>query len=293
MSAEIRRVGVIGAGQMGKGIAQVCAVAGLEVNLNDIAEDRIKEALADIDSSLARDIERHRLDDAARATALQRIQPAAEYAAFHDCDIVIEAATENEETKRAIFRELCPALKPEAIIASNTSSISITRLASITDRPERFIGIHFMNPVPRMQLVELIRGIATEDSTYESSRDFVLKLGKTVTVSEDFPAFIVNRILLPMINEAIYTLYEGVGSVDSIDTAMKLGANHPMGPLQLADFIGLDVCLSVMQVLHEGLADSKYRPCPLLVKYVEAGWLGRKTKRGFYDYRSGTPIPTR
>jgi 3-hydroxybutyryl-CoA dehydrogenase len=293
MSAEIRRVGVIGAGQMGKGIAQVCAVAGLDVNLNDISEERIKEALADIDSSMSRQIERHHLDDAARAIALQRIQPASAYAAFHDCDIVIEAATENEETKRAIFRELCPALKPEAIIASNTSSISITRLASITDRPERFIGIHFMNPVPRMQLVELIRGIATEDSTYESSRDFVLKLGKTVTVSEDFPAFIVNRILLPMINEAIYTLYEGVGSVDSIDTAMKLGANHPMGPLQLADFIGLDVCLSVMQVLHEGLADSKYRPCPLLVKYVEAGWLGRKTKRGFYDYRSGTPIPTR
>ena len=293
MSAEIRKVGVIGAGQMGKGIAQVCAVAGLEVNLNDISEDRIKEALTDIDTSLARDIERHRLDDAARAVAHQRIRPATEYAAFHDCDIVIEAATENEETKRAIFRELCPALKPEAIIASNTSSISITRLASITDRPERFIGIHFMNPVPRMQLVELIRGIATEDSTYERSRDFVLKLGKTVTVSEDFPAFIVNRILLPMINEAIYTLYEGVGSVDSIDTAMRLGANHPMGPLQLADFIGLDTCLSVMQVLHEGLADSKYRPCPLLVKYVEAGWLGRKTKRGFYDYRSGTPIPTR
>jgi len=293
MSAEIRRVGVIGAGQMGKGIAQVCAVAGLDVNLNDISEERIKEALTEIDSSMSRDIERHRLDDGARAVALQRIQPATDYAAFHDCDIVVEAATENEELKRQIFRELCPALKPEAIIASNTSSISITRLASITDRPERFIGIHFMNPVPRMQLVELIRGIATEDSTYESSRDFVLKLGKTVTVSEDFPAFIVNRILLPMINEAIYTLYEGVGSVDSIDTAMRLGANHPMGPLQLADFIGLDTCLSVMQVLHEGLADSKYRPCPLLVKYVEAGWLGRKTKRGFYDYRSGTPIPTR
>ena len=293
MNAEIRKVGVIGAGQMGKGIAQVCAVAGLDVSLNDISEDRIKEALTDIDSSMSRQIERHHLDDAARATALRRIQPAGGYAAFHDCDIVIEAATENEETKRQIFRELCPALKPEAIIASNTSSISITRLASITDRPERFIGIHFMNPVPRMQLVELIRGIATEDSTYESSRDFVLKLGKTVTVSEDFPAFIVNRILLPMINEAIYTLYEGVGSVDSIDTAMRLGANHPMGPLQLADFIGLDTCLSVMQVLHEGLADSKYRPCPLLVKYVEAGWLGRKTKRGFYDYRSGTPIPTR
>jgi 3-hydroxybutyryl-CoA dehydrogenase len=293
MSAEIRKVGVIGAGQMGKGIAQVCAIAGLDVNLNDVSEDRINEALTDIDAAMARDIERHRLDDSARAVVHQRIKPAADFAAFRDCDIVIEAATENEETKRQIFRELCPALKPEAIIASNTSSISITRLASITDRPERFIGIHFMNPVPRMQLVELIRGIATEDSTYESSRDFVLKLGKTVTVSEDFPAFIVNRILLPMINEAIYTLYEGVGSVDSIDTAMRLGANHPMGPLQLADFIGLDTCLSVMQVLHEGLADSKYRPCPLLVKYVEAGWLGRKTKRGFYDYRSGTPIPTR
>jgi 3-hydroxybutyryl-CoA dehydrogenase len=293
MSAEIRKVGVIGAGQMGKGIAQVCAVAGFDVELNDISEERIKEALADIDQHIARDIERNRLDDAARAAALQRIHPANDYAAFHDCDIVVEAATENEELKRQIFRQLCPALKPEALIASNTSSISITRLASITDRPERFIGIHFMNPVPRMQLVELIRGIATEDSTYETSRDFVLKLGKTVTVAEDFPAFIVNRILLPMINEAIYTLYEGVGSVDSIDTAMRLGANHPMGPLQLADFIGLDVCLSVMQVLHEGLADSKYRPCPLLVKYVEAGWLGRKTKRGFYDYRSGTPIPTR
>ena len=293
MSAEIRKGGVIGAGQMGKGIAQVCAVGGLDVSLNDISEERIKEAVADIDHSMARDIERHRLDDTARAAALQRIKPATEYAAFADCDLVIEATTESEELKRSIFRELCPALKPEAIIASNTSSISITRLASVTDRPERFIGIHFMNPVPRMQLVELIRGIATEDSTYETSRDFVLKLGKTVTVSEDFPAFIVNRILLPMINEAIYTLYEGVGSVDSIDTAMRLGANHPMGPLQLADFIGLDVCLSVMQVLHEGLADSKYRPCPLLVKYVEAGWLGRKTKRGFYDYRSGTPIPTR
>jgi 3-hydroxybutyryl-CoA dehydrogenase len=293
MSAEIRKVGVIGAGQMGKGIAQVCAVAGLDVFLNDISEGRVKESIAEIDSSMAREIERHRLDDTARAAALQHIKPAPDYAAFAECDIVIEAASESEETKRAIFRQLCPALKPEAMIASNTSSISITRLASITDRPERFIGIHFMNPVPRMQLVELIRGIATEDATYEASRDFCLKLGKTVTVSEDFPAFIVNRILLPMINEAIYTLYEGVGSVDSIDTAMKLGANHPMGPLQLADFIGLDVCLSVMQVLHEGLADSKYRPCPLLVKYVEAGWLGRKTKRGFYDYRSGTPIPTR
>jgi 3-hydroxybutyryl-CoA dehydrogenase len=206
---------------------------------------------------------------------------------------VIEAASENEDVKRKIFMRLCPVLKPEALLASNTSSISITRLASVTDRPERFIGIHFMNPVPRMQLVELIRGIATDDATFEISRRLIARLGKTSTVSEDFPAFIVNRILLPMINEAIYTLYEGVGSVEAIDTAMRLGANHPMGPLQLADFIGLDTCLSVMQVLHEGLADSKYRPCPLLVKYVEAGWLGRKTQRGFYDYRSGTPVPTR
>ncbi|GAC1331452.1 MAG: 3-hydroxybutyryl-CoA dehydrogenase [Beijerinckiaceae bacterium] len=293
MGAEIRKVGVIGAGQMGKGIAQVCALAGLDVSLNDVSEERIKDGLASIDAALARQVERHVIDEKGRAAALKRIVPAPTFAAFEDCDIVIEAASEDEELKRKIFRELCPALKPEAMLASNTSSISITRLASITDRPERFIGIHFMNPVPRMQLVELIRGIATEDATYEASRDFCVKLGKTVTVSEDFPAFIVNRILLPMINEAIYTLYEGVGSVDSIDTAMRLGANHPMGPLQLADFIGLDTCLSVMQVLHEGLADSKYRPCPLLVKYVEAGWLGRKTQRGFYDYRSGTPIPTR
>src|SRR5947209_710070 len=277
MSAEIRRVGVIGAGQMGKGIAQVCAVAGLDVNLNDISEERIKEALADVDSSMSRQIERHSLDDSARAVVHRRIKPAPGYAAFHDCDIVIEAATENEEIKRQIFRELCPALKPEAMLATNTSSISITRLASITARPERFIGIHFMNPVPRMQLVELIRGIVTENATFDAAKDLIARLGKTFTVSEDFPAFIVNRILLPMINEAIYTLYEGVGSVESIDTAMRLGANHPMGPLQLADFIGLDTCLSVMQVLHEGLADSKYRPCPLLVKYGVACVLRRMT----------------
>ncbi|MDB5650276.1 MAG: hbdA, partial [Hyphomicrobiales bacterium] len=243
--------------------------------------------------SLAKLQAKEQLSDQDRKAVMELIRPAVDYAAFADCDIVIEAASENEEVKRKIFSRLCSALKPEALLASNTSSISITRLASVTDRPERFIGIHFMNPVPRMQLVELIRGIATEDDTFESARRLIARLGKTSTVSEDFPAFIVNRILLPMINEAIYTLYEGVGSVEAIDTAMRLGANHPMGPLQLADFIGLDTCLSVMQVLHEGLADSKYRPCPLLVKYVEAGWLGRKTQRGFYDYRSGTPVPTR
>ncbi|MBM3609518.1 MAG: 3-hydroxybutyryl-CoA dehydrogenase, partial [Alphaproteobacteria bacterium] len=233
------------------------------------------------------------IKDEDRAAALARISPAAEFADLGNCDLVIEAATENEDTKRKIFTALCPALPQHTLLASNTSSISITRLASVSDRPERFIGIHFMNPVPIMQLVELIRGIATSDETFETAKAFVARLGKTSTVSEDFPAFIVNRILLPMINEAIYTLYEGVGTVDAIDTAMRLGANHPMGPLQLADFIGLDTCLSVMQVLHEGLADTKYRPCPLLVKYVEAGWLGRKTQRGFYDYRSGAPVPTR
>jgi 3-hydroxybutyryl-CoA dehydrogenase len=242
---------------------------------------------------MARQVAKEAITDSARQAALSRIQPAVTYDDLGACDLVIEAATENEEVKRKIFTNLCPSLRPDAMIATNTSSISITRLAASTDRPERFIGIHFMNPVPVMQLVELIRGIATEDPTYESAKEFIGKLGKTVTVAEDFPAFIVNRILLPMINEAIYTLYEGVGSVDAIDTAMRLGANHPMGPLQLADFIGLDTCLSIMQVLHEGLADSKYRPCPLLVKYVEAGWLGRKAKRGFYDYRGEKPVPTR
>ncbi len=293
MGSEIAKVGIIGAGQMGKGIAQVCAVAGFSVELNDISEQRLAAAVADIDNTLQRQQERGSIDAATRAATLGRIKTSSSYDAFADCDLVIEAASENEELKRKIFAQLCPALRKDALIATNTSSISITRLAASTDRPEQFIGIHFMNPVPRMQLVELIRGIVTEDDTFEKARAFITKLGKTITFSEDFPAFIVNRILLPMINEAIYTLYEGVGSVDAIDTAMRLGANHPMGPLQLADFIGLDTCLSVMQVLHEGLADSKYRPCPLLVKYVEAGWLGRKTQRGFYDYRSGTPVPTR
>jgi 3-hydroxybutyryl-CoA dehydrogenase len=293
MSTDIRKLGVIGAGQMGSGIAQVCAQAGVEVMLHDVSEDRINAGLATISGNLAKLQAKEQMSDAERHAVMSLIQPAPTYEAFADCDIVIEAASENEDVKRKIFMRLCPVLKPEALVASNTSSISITRLASVTDRPERFIGIHFMNPVPRMQLVELIRGIATDDTTFEIARRLIARLGKTSTVSEDFPAFIVNRILLPMINEAIYTLYEGVGSVEAIDTAMRLGANHPMGPLQLADFIGLDTCLSVMQVLHEGLADSKYRPCPLLVKYVEAGWLGRKTQRGFYDYRSGTPVPTR
>ena len=278
---------------MGCGIAQVCATAGMEVAVNDVSVDRIHAGLATINGNMARLVSRNQLDETARKAALERIKPAASYAHLSDCDLVIEAATENEEVKRKIFAALCPSLSPETMVATNTSSISITRLASTTDRPERFIGIHFMNPVPRMQLVELIRGIATGDATFESAKGFIEHLGKIATVSEDYPAFIVNRILLPMINEAIYTLYEGVGTVEAIDTAMRLGANHPMGPLQLADFIGLDTCLSVMQVLHEGLADSKYRPCPLLVKYVEAGWLGRKTQRGFYDYRGEKPVPTR
>ena len=290
---DINKIGVIGAGQMGTGIAQVCALAGIEVALNDISEAHINAGLATIAGNLARQVERKQVDPPARDAALSRIKPAPGFDAFADSDLVIEAATENEEVKRKIFSKLCPSLKPTAMLATNTSSISITRLASITDRPERFIGIHFMNPVPRMQLVELIRGIVTENTTFDAAKALIARLGKTFTVSEDFPAFIVNRILLPMINEAIYTLYEGVGSVESIDIAMRLGANHPMGPLQLADFIGLDTALSVMQLLHEGMADPKYRPCPLLVKYVEAGWLGRKTQRGFYDYRSGTPIPTR
>jgi 3-hydroxybutyryl-CoA dehydrogenase len=293
MATEIKTIGVIGAGQMGNGIAHVCAVAGLDVRLNDLSADRINQGLATINGNLARQVARGAIPDEIRREALERIKPAESYEQLGDCDLVIEAATEDEAVKRQILQKLCPVLRPDAMVATNTSSISITRLAAATDRPERFIGIHFMNPVPLMQLVELIRGIATEDPTFESACGLIKRLGKTATVAEDFPAFIVNRILLPMINEAIYTLYEGVGSVDAIDTAMKLGANHPMGPLQLADFIGLDTCLSIMQVLHEGLADSKYRPCPLLVKYVEAGWVGRKSKRGFYDYRGEHPVPTR
>ncbi|MGO4736416.1 3-hydroxybutyryl-CoA dehydrogenase [Bosea sp. 2KB_26] len=289
----IKTIGIIGAGQMGNGIAHVAAVAGFDIRLHDLAEDRIKAALATIDGNMARQVAKGAMDDSLRRDAMAKIVATPTLEGLGDCDLIIEAATESEEVKRKIFTAVCPHIKPETMLASNTSSISITRLAAATDRPERFIGIHFMNPVPLMQLVELIRGIATDDHTFEAARSFISKLHKTVTVSEDFPAFIVNRILLPMINEAVYTLYEGVGSVEAIDTAMKLGANHPMGPLQLADFIGLDTCLSVMQVLHDGLADSKYRPCPLLVKYVEAGWLGRKTKRGFYDYRGEKPVPTR
>src|ERR671923_2196290 len=290
---QIRKIGVIGAGQMGSGIAHVSALAGFDVKLNDVTADRIKAGIATINGNMARQVSRKRITEDERQAALKRISVAEKYDAFEDCDLIIEAATEKEDVKRTIFASVCPVLKPDAIIGSNTSSISITRLASATDRPERFIGIHFMNPVPLMELVELIRGIATDDATFDTTKQYVAKLGKTIAVAEDFPAFIVNRILLPMINEAIYTLYEGVGSVEAIDTAMRMGANHPMGPLQLADFIGLDTCLSIMQVLYDGLSDSKYRPCPLLVKYVEAGWLGRKTGRGFYDYRGAKPVPTR
>jgi len=293
MSNAIKSVGVIGAGQMGAGIAHVAAAAGYDVSIYDISRERIDEGIATITGNLARQVSSGKMADDARKDALSRISPAETLKDLSDMDLVVEAATEEETVKRKIYAQLCPLLKPEAILATNTSSLSITRLASATDRPERFIGIHFMNPVPIMKLVEIVRGIATEDTTFNAARDFVASLDKTITVAEDFPAFIVNRILLPMINEAIYTLYEGVGSVDAIDTAMRLGANHPMGPLQLADFIGLDTCLSIMQVLYDGLADSKYRPCPLLVKYVEAGWLGRKTGRGFYDYRGETPVPTR
>ena len=290
---SITKVGIIGAGQMGTGIAHVTALAGYKVAINDLKKEAFESAIALIDKNMSRQASKGLIKDADKIKALSLISYAPELEAFGDCDLVIEAATENEATKHKIFASLGPHLKPTALLASNTSSISITRLAAATDRPEDFIGMHFMNPVPLMELVELIRGIATEDETFATAKTFVESLGKTTAVSEDFPAFIVNRILLPMINEAVYTLYEGVGTVDAIDKAMRLGAHHPMGPLELADFIGLDTCLSVMQVLYEGLSDSKYRPCPLLVKYVEAGWLGRKTKRGFYDYRGETPVPTR
>ncbi len=289
----LKKIGVIGAGQMGNGIAHVCALAGYDVKLNDISEDRIKAGLASINGNMQRQVTKALISEGDRQTALARIAPAAGFKDLTDCDLVIESASEKEDVKKKIFIELSQMMPKDALLASNTSSISITRLGAATDRPEKFIGIHFMNPVPLMELVELVRGIATDEDTFEASKEFVSRLNKTYAVAEDFPAFIVNRILLPMINEAIYTLYEGVGSVEAIDKAMKLGANHPMGPLQLADFIGLDTVLSVMQVLHEGLADSKYRPCPLLVKYVEAGWLGRKTQRGFYDYRGEKPVPTR
>jgi 3-hydroxybutyryl-CoA dehydrogenase len=291
--AAIKTVGVIGSGQMGNGIAHVAALAGFDVVLNDVSADRLKSAMATINGNLSRQVAKKTITDDAHKKALAHITSTDSLDGLANCDLVIETAVEKEDIKRKIFHELCTVLKQEAIIASNTSSISITRLAASTDRPERFIGIHFMNPVPVMELAELIRGIATDDATFEAAREFVTRMGKQIAVSEDFPAFIVNRILLPMINEAIYTLYEGVGNVEAIDAAMKLGAHHPMGPLELADFIGLDTCLSIMQVLHEGLADSKYRPCPLLVKYVEAGWLGRKSQRGFYDYRGEKPIPTR
>jgi 3-hydroxybutyryl-CoA dehydrogenase len=290
---DIHRIGIIGAGQMGSGIAQVAALAGYDIRLEDVDPKALEHAIAGIAKNLDRQVAKGRVTESDRNAAMKRIRAGSDLKAMGECEMVIEAATEREPLKHEIFAKLVPALNADAIVASNTSSISITRLAAATDRPARFIGMHFMNPVPAMQLVELIRGIATDDATFQTVRALAVKLGKTPVAAEDFPAFIVNRILLPMINEAVYTLYEGVGSVEAIDTAMKLGAHHPMGPLELADFIGLDTCLAVMQVLHEGLADSKYRPCPLLVKYVEAGWLGRKTGRGFYDYHGEKPVPTR
>jgi 3-hydroxybutyryl-CoA dehydrogenase len=292
-AGSIRTVGVIGAGQMGNGIAHVFALAGYDVLMNDISAEALDKAMATIGRNLERQVARGKISAAEKAAALGRIRTTMNIAEVGPSDMIIEAATEKEDVKNRIFASLAPYLGPNTILTSNTSSISITRLASRTDRPEKFMGFHFMNPVPVMQLVELIRGIATDVPTYETLLAVVGKLGKTASSAEDFPAFIVNRILMPMINEAVYTLYEGVGSVKSIDEALKLGANHPMGPLELADFIGLDTCLAIMNVLHEGLADTKYRPCPLLTKYVEAGWLGRKTQRGFYDYRGDVPVPTR
>ena len=289
----IEKIGIVGAGQMGNGIAHVCALAGYETRLIDISKERVEHALETIAQNMERQVARETISEDDKVAALGRITAADGYDDLADCDLVIESAIEDEATKSEILRHLSAVLKPEAIMATNTSSISVTRLGAGTDRPGKFMGMHFMNPVPLMQLVELIRGLATDEETFKAVREVALKLGKTPVNSEDFPAFMVNRVLLPMINEAIYTLYEGVGSVESIDTAMKLGANHPMGPFELADFIGLDVCLSVMQVLYEGLADTKYRPCPLLVKYVEAGWHGRKSGRGFYDYSGDTPVPTR
>lgn len=291
--ADIKKIGIIGAGQMGHGIAHVCALAGLDVILTDTNAKALKSGIATVEKNLKRLATRNRIEEKDVAPAMARIQTGAGLASLSDCDVIMEAATENEELKVQILQELCPVLKENAIIATNTSSISITRLATSTDRPGKFVGMHFMNPVPLMELVELIRGIATDSDTYETIRELAKRLGKTSVNAEDFPAFIVNRIVLPMLNEAVYTLYEGVGSVEAIDVAMRLGTHHPMGPLELADFIGLDTCLAIMNVLHEGLADSKYRPCPLLVKYVEAGWLGKKTGRGFYDYSGEKPVPTR
>ncbi|WP_373355772.1 3-hydroxybutyryl-CoA dehydrogenase [Pseudoroseicyclus sp. CXY001] len=290
---SIKTVGIVGAGQMGNGIAHVFALAGYEVLLTDISQESLEKARTTITRNLDRQVTRGAIEEADKTAALGRIDSTLTLSDLGKRDLIIEAATEKESVKTAIFEDLVPHLGPETILTSNTSSISITRLASRTDRPEKFLGFHFMNPVPVMQLVELIRGIATDEPTFTACLEVVERLGKTAATAEDYPAFIVNRVLIPMINEAVYTLYEGVGSVQSIDTSMKLGANHPMGPLELADFIGLDTCLSIMNVLHDGLADTKYRPCPLLVKYVEAGWLGRKTKRGFYDYRGEEPVPTR
>ena len=293
MKDEIGKVGVIGAGQMGVGISHVCAASGFDITLVDLSDEILSDAQSTIDKNLNRLLKRGKLSEAEKVKTLEHLTLSTNISEISECDLVIEAATEDEEVKRSIYDTVCPVLQKDAILASNTSSISITRLAAQTDRPERFIGVHFMNPAPLMELIELISGIATDQSVYDTIHEFVLKLNKTPVSSEDFPAFIVNRILLPMINEAVYTLYEGVGSVEAIDASMKLGAHHPMGPLELADFIGLDTCLSVMQVLHDGLADTKYRPCPLLVKYVEAGWFGRKTGRGFYDYSGDVPRPTR